>query len=584
MRRCIRHLVFVAAVVVGAAAHAEPVVLAVDGKDIYVELGAKDGIGAGSELELLHEVTARDPRTGALLRDHFVLGTLSVVKSGERISVARADADLRKRVLAGDRVRLVSAKRTFVDPWAEQVAASKQPGTPADASDPTAAPTATTPRDNAAEQAEHARQALLDTLGKPLDKRIERWLEYLRAHPQSPYRVSVQREIATLRKQQAARETALTRARGTREDRSERIEALAENLGGNDGPILSVADVDEAQPGRAIDLAFTIMSPRAVGDAWLFVRAAEDPGFRRIALVRDGDAYLRGRIDAALVRAPAVHWYVEIATTNAEPLPVLGTQRDPRVIVVEFAAAEAPIESGRSHIDLHVDYVDFDGGLANGFDQYYQAELDFMYRFIKPVYAMRLGFGTLSGTGGPKDMIDAAAEQNDDCVVDGIYWCAELDFTYVFAELEFRIRKNVALMIRPQAGLLTSDRRPGGTPDDCRGSDTEFCDFITGFGVRGRIRLGDEAGTNLVIGIGATRHVGTLLEATYQWRPAPVVPVQLSVQVTDQPVLEDFGVRLIADVGWRQLSWFYPSARLSYQARDIDHAGVSGGVAMNFDW
>jgi hypothetical protein len=60
--------------------------------------------------------------------------------------------------------------------------------------------------------------------------------------------------------------------------------------------------------------------------------------------------------------------------------------------------------------------------------------------------------------------------------------------------------------------------------------------------------------------------------------------VQLSVQVTDQPVPEDFGVRLIADVGWRQLAWFYPSARLSYQARAINHSGVSGGVAMNFDW
>ena len=50
------------------------------------------------------------------------------------------------------------------------------------------------------------------------------------------------------------------------------------------------------------------------------------------------------------------------------------------------------------------------------------------------------------------------------------------------------------------------------------------------------------------------------------------------------PVPENFGVRLIGDVGYRSLSWFYPSLRLSYQARDIDHAGVSGGLAMNFDW
>jgi hypothetical protein len=56
------------------------------------------------------------------------------------------------------------------------------------------------------------------------------------------------------------------------------------------------------------------------------------------------------------------------------------------------------------------------------------------------------------------------------------------------------------------------------------------------------------------------------------------------VQVTNQPVPQDFGVRIIGDVGWRGLGWVYPSVRVSYQARDIDHAGLSGGVGVNFDW
>ncbi len=103
-------------------------------------------------------------------------------------------------------------------------------------------------------------------------------------------------------------------------------------------------------------------------------------------------------------------------------------------------------------------------------------------------------------------------------------------------------------------------------------------------GARGRIRLGEELGTNLVLGAAFTSHVGTMLEAAYHWLAKPVVPVQITVQVTDQPVVEDFGVRLIADVGVRKLSWFYPSARVSYQARDIDHSGFSGGFALNFDW
>ena len=68
------------------AAHAEPVVLAVDGKDIYVDLGAKDGVGAGSELELLHEIVAKDPRTGATLRDHFALGTIDRRQERRRAS------------------------------------------------------------------------------------------------------------------------------------------------------------------------------------------------------------------------------------------------------------------------------------------------------------------------------------------------------------------------------------------------------------------------------------------------------------------------------------------------------------------
>src|SRR5688572_11500071 len=146
-----------------STAYAEPVVLAVDGKDIYVELGAKDGVGAGSELELLHEVVAKDPRSGATLRDRFALGTIIVVKSGTAISVARADEELAKRVLPGDRVRLVSERRTFVDPWAEQVAASKGEPQPL----PVVATPAVASTADPSKHATLAREAWQATLGQP---------------------------------------------------------------------------------------------------------------------------------------------------------------------------------------------------------------------------------------------------------------------------------------------------------------------------------------------------------------------------------------------------------------------------------
>jgi hypothetical protein len=570
------------ALAAGEPVKGEPAVLAVDGDDIYVDLGANDGVGAGSELELQHEIAVKDPRTGATLRDRFALGTMIVAKSGDKISVAHADPVLAARVLAGDRVRLVSAKRTFVDPWRAQVDASRLAG----AVGARPAPSSTGP---AVDHVALAGAAWRDTLGRPPEQRIARWRQLLAEDPRSTYRRLVENELASLEAQARARDEALARARSAdRGDRDPRIEQLVGQLAGarhDEGELLSVAPLPRAVPGRPIELAFLVRRPGMIHAAWLFVRPEGEAGYRRIELVADGDAYLRGTIDAAAAKAGTLAWYVEMATApDREAVPALGSEAAPQTIAIDANVEEAPVQRGRSHIDAHVDYVDFDGGLADGFDQYYQAELDFTYRFIDPVYAVRIGFGSLSGVGGPKDVIDDDPQHM--CLdAAGAYKCKRVDFSYVYTELEVRLRPDVALMIRPQAGILTTDRIAGETAGRCKDTDdTSGCDFKAGYGARVRVRFGEELGTNLVVGASFTRGVGTLLEAAYNWLPAPVVPVQLTVQVTDQPLPEDFGVRLIGDVGYRNWSWFYPSLRLSYQARDIDHGGVSGGLAMNFDW
>jgi hypothetical protein len=560
-----------------ASADDDHVVLAIEGKDIYVDLGARDGVGAGSELELLHEIVVRDPKSGALLRDRFDLGALTVVKSGAGVSVAHADEELAKRVLVGDHVRLVSPKRTFVDPWAEQVAASQ--GQPAPQTPPQPGPPARI------DHAELARVAWTDTLARPIETRIARWNELLAADPQSPYRRAIESEIASLRAQAQSREAALAKAKTPSTSRDPRIAQLAAQLEvepGQEQASIVVASIERAVPGRPIELAFLSRRPSQLRTAWLYVRPDGAPGFSRTELRADGDAYLRGTIEGAQVRGDRVEWYVEAASAGGgEPLPILGSQEMPRVISIDEVVSEEPVRQSRTHIDGHVEYVDFDGKLGKGYDQYTQAELDFTYRFLKPVHAVRLGFGTLTGTGGPKDVIDLDNACMDES---GAYRCEKVTFSYVYTEVEFRIRPNIAVMFRPQAGLLTTDRMETTRSDRCTGSDTRGCEFFTGVGARGRIRLGDELGTNLVLGASFTSRVGTLLEAAYHWLPNPVVPVQITVQVTDQPVVEDLGVRLIGDVGLRKVSWFYPSVRVSYQARDIDHSGFSGGFALNFDW
>jgi len=586
MKRIILLGISVLVLLVATSAQAEPVVLAVDGKDIYVDLGAKDGVGAGSELELLHEVVARDPKSGATLRDRFALGTITVVKSGKAISVAEADPLLAKRIVAGDRVRLLSAKRAFVDPWEEKVAASKGQPAPLPVANPT-------PGAPAIDHVGLARDAWQETLGKSPAARIERWKALLAKDPQTPYRNAINTEIASLQAQIQQRDDMLARAKSMEAvDRNPRIAQLAAQLETSPEDYdadLMVSSIERAVPGRPIQLAFLARRPGTVRAAYLYARPSGAPGYTRTELVRDGDAYMRGTIDGSLVRGERVDWYVEVASaaaTDGDAEPVLGSQQSPRSIRVEGVVAEAPIEPNRTHIDANIDYVDFDGGLNDGFDQYYQAEMDFTYRFLEPVYAVRLGFGTLSGKGGPKDVIDEDRDRGRDMCLDenDRYQCEQLTFSYVYTEVEMRLRPNIAVMFRPQAGILTRDRRMSEDADRCEGEDITGCRFDKGYGARVRLRLGQEDGTNLVLGAAVTSRVGKLIEAAYHWLPNKMVPVKITVQVTDQPVVEDFGVRLIADVGVRRVKWFYPSARLSYQARDIDHSGFSGGLALNFDW
>ena len=400
--------------------------------------------------------------------------------------------------------------------------------------------------------------------------------------PQTPYRKAIETEIASLRTQIEQHDAAIAKARSTNiDDRSPRIARLVDVLDHGQAPLL-VASIARAVPGHPVEIALLARDPAELDHAWLYARAGGEPGYRRIELVRNGDAYFRGAIDGAMVREGVVEWYVEVGGAAGGSRPAIGSQELPRVIEVDRVVTEAPIEANRSHVDMLIDYVDFDGGFGKGFDRYYQAEVDFGYRFLDPIYAVRLGFGTLSGTGGPKSVIDAAPTTCLDS--SGNYQCKRITFSYVYTELEYRIRPNVAVMIRPQAGVLTTDTMSDSTASRCQGSDVSGCNFLTGFGARGRLRLGEEAGTNLVLGVAFTRGVGALFEAAYHWLPVPMVPVQFSVQVTDQPVIEDFGVRLIGDVGFRKLGWFYPSVRVSYQARDINHSGLSGGAALNFDW
>jgi len=574
-------------------ADAAPTVLSVGGGVAIVELGAADGVGAGTTLELLHEVVVKDPVTKQTLRDVFPLGTLTVLRAGEHVCEAEPDGSLVDRVKVGDTVRVLSEVRTFADPWAQEVAASRE--APDEFAPPVdEQPDETGPRDDDAARRRDAERLVADaaavravweaTLGQPIDARIALWERLLQQD--NLYAQAVRDEIASLTAQ-AAELVAIEQAPPV-----DRDALLAEALRAVDAGAVGVLGdrpPTRARVGEAVPLAFVVLRPDRAARGWLYARTTGAAGFERSELVADGDGYLRGTIPAALVEPPGVEWFVEVAAAlpaDAPPQAVLGTDVEPRWIEVAEVRDPPAAPRGRSRVTATFDFVDFDGRMNRGFDQFMLAEVDFMYRFLKPIYAFRLGFGTLRGTGGPKNVIDE--DPTNGCLDSaGTFRCKQVAYTYAYLETEHRIRPTVAVMLRPLLGGMTivnGDLDPA----ECRdGSIEPECDRSKGFGFRAKLRLGEETKTNLTLGFAVNEiddDIGSLFEAAYTWAARPELPVQLAVQVTNMPIPEDFGVRLIADVGWRKLSWVYPSLRVSYQARDIDHAGFSGGLGLNFDW
>ncbi len=550
-------------------ADAKNVVLDIQDQDIYIDMGHDQGVAIGSTLTLEHVINAVHPVTKQPVRDTFPIGAMEVVNVGPQTCVAHTDAQLFARVRIGDEVSLASKAVSFEDPWlAPRSQADRDPGLAADLSWQESVAQA---KDKIASEVEM--QAIWQsTLGQPLETRLAIWKQFVSDQPQSVFVGTVYQNISEL--ENRIRTEAEMAALTPEEQRANAALRQLSILTGVDYPSGRLAQKAprRSYEGQDIAIALLIPNPSGIREAWLYYRGSSEGSYERAPMVVDGDGYLRGVIPGKAARAPGMDYFVELLRgEDVEPVPGLGTTYSPMRVDVDASVEEEPPDLvGHSRVTLFMDYVDFDG-FSKSYDEYVHAEIDFMYRFYRPIYALRLGFGTMSGKGGPKDVIDL----DQDCRLDGVYLCHKVGYNYAFAEIEERLGDLFAIMLRLQWGSVYKDSTP------MEGVGREFFDA---FGGRARIRLGRELESNLVLGVAKTQRLGQMYEGAFTWDVIPNFPVVLAVQVTDQPVLEDFGVRLISDVGWRHFDWVYPSLRIAYQARDIDHAGLSAGLAANFDW
>lgn len=535
-------------------------VLERQGNAIVVDLGADHGVSTSAVLEV-YDVVADNV---------FPIGKATVVRYGAQLSELTLDAlspDKQAKVSAGDCVNASSNPSGMVDPWK----AYRHP----QLSRPVTA---------------HEADALIDgftrTAGKPLPDQIELWGELQQQLGNDRLTEVVGRYLDWLRASRDRFEREI--ARTVTEQAERQRKALAVLEPGVQGQPLMLRAATLAYEGQEIPIAVVVLDPRVVAwvtsqpgvQAWLYVRDRASAGFQRTPLARDGDFYLRGAIPARAVRSPRVEYFVEVhGPEDTNERVSLGDEEHPLStdIVDDPARPRARARPGRTRVRLYADYVDFDG-FANDFDQYAQTEADFCYEFGAAIHRLCVGFGSMSGRGGPKDAIDLG-----ECASSASDECRKVTFSYLYTELEFALSEQYAVLVRPVFGARSTEAL--GAPDamECAGEGV-LGDVCRTLGLRAHVRVGNANQTNLRLGVGLTANLGTQFEAAFDWNVIEKVPITLSTQVTDQPVREDFGIRILADVGFRATPWFFPSARLSVQARDANHTGISGGLGTTFRW
>ena len=307
--------------------------------------------------------------------------------------------------------------------------------------------------------------------------------------------------------------------------------------------------------GDPLEVAIYVANPQTVAAAFAYVRGPEELNYHRHPLTPDGDGYFRGFLPPSEIAPPFVEVFAEAVAADGSPAAALGVPDHPqRIIVDEQPAGPTSPGPGRSAIRGYFEFVDFNRFRGN--DYYLVTEADFMYRVGTWFYSVRTGFGILSGRGGRVADLD---NSNDPALQKG----GVVGFNYGYVETEFRFHRLFAMSARLLGGQTM------------RGD---------GIGGELRMRIGNETGTNLVLGGSIASDIGALGLLQLEWDVIRGWPMSASVIVTNQPIQADLGVRLVYQIGYRAKPWIQPTFRIGYDVRNIEHGGLSLGVGLVLSW
>ncbi len=496
-------------------------VLRIEGADAFVDLGRSDATQPGERLRVYRVVEARHPATGKVLRDRFLLGEVVVLEAGETLSRISAPDELLARMEVGDEVESMDAP-----------APRERPTTPG-AATPAQPPAANAPATAGPSDAERAalRTAWNTALKLPPAERARVWEGFLANWPQSDLAGPIRTEISLLREAPAASATTKVPASPV-------------------APVLKVSAPTSALTDELITVSLSSLAgptPRAAMVHW---REKGSPTYRTVHMSAEPHGHFRATLPQGAATEPGLEYYVEAVEPAGATLAASGNPARPQSITVRRPPRDERIElRNRSRVRVSNEYVDFNRFKGN--DVYNLFEADFLYRVYTTVHAVRVGFGNYRGTGTPRELLDTGGPGE------------EVGYTYGFSELELRLHPSLALLLKATAGVNREGLKGG---------------FDLG------LRIGSETGTSLLIRGASIADIGQRASLALAWDAVKDWPMSAEVVVTNEPIGEDLGVRLIYTVGRSITPWLDISGRVSYQLRDINHSGLGFGLGTTFHW
>lgn len=328
------------------------------------------------------------------------------------------------------------------------------------------------------------------------------------------------------------------------------------------GKLVHVNPLRAGQQGERLAFGVYAAPEARVRSVRLYVRSDRRQGpYTGFTLKLDDRGQGRVHLPAELVRAPGFAYFVEAELPGDRAQAVLGEAAAPHWCSVAPPAGQV-VRSGMSRVKLTTEYVSFNRKQRN--DWYVLTEGDYLLRMPEDVRMLRgvaVGYGHYRGEGGPVDEIDSGLSQPQQAA-----------FTYGYLELHLSAHELFAIMPRVQVGL----GRPEDGRQNSRGELTA--------GVQLRVRIGRDMGTHLVLAGQAVPEVGNRAFVRLNLGLSERFPLAFEVHVTDQPVGEGLGVRVVAEAGARITDAFALAARISYQGRTIEHTGFGSGLSLTFDW